>query len=273
VFPRINNAIAATLVYYNIKHISGAVGVLSGKVTPMKMIDENGKELPPFNEIVFLLHAQLEDEIQQIINLNYPHVRDMVLENLRDYIETPLIKSVQKDHITKLLLDFNAAEEERLLTKHPGGFSRGADPAFLPQYFVIVENALNNLKRIINKYLKMLDNGSFPTYHTPNYLPPNTQPVITDKQIPKKMGLKMTPDQLGIFFRLLLEEGLLVTSNKSEIFRFVSANFELENGEEILFTSFSNNFYKADETAKGWWSLRFRKWVDSVKKITSKNQS
>jgi len=271
VFPRINNAIGATLVYYDIRHIRSAVGVLSGKLTMMKTIDENGKALPPFDEIVFLLHAQLEDEIQQIISLNYPHVRDIVLENLRDFIETPPIKSVQKERITKLLLDFNAAEEERLLTIHPKGFSLGADPAFLPQYFEIVENALNNLKRIVNKYLRLSDAGKFPvTYQTPNYLPPNTQPVITDKHGTKKLGLKMTSHQLAVLLRLLSEEDMLVTSNKSEIFRFVSANFELENGEEIIATSFSNNFYKLDDTAKGWWSIRFRKWVDGVKKLTNK---
>jgi hypothetical protein len=243
-------------------------------MTKAKIVDENGKELPSWDEIVFLLHAQLEDEIQQIINLNYPHVRDMVLESLRDFIETPPIKSVQKERITKLLLEFNASEEERLLTKHPNGFSLAADPAFLPQYFVIVENALNNLKRIVNKYLRLHDAGKFPvTYQTPNYLPANTQPVISDKPGSKKLGFKMTRQEVAVLLRLFSEEDILVTANKSEIFRFVAANFELENGEEILATTFSNDFYTLDDKAKGEWSKRFRKWVDGVKKIENKKST
>lgn len=270
VFPRINNGLIVTLVYYDIKHISSAVGVLSGKFTPAKMLDENGKEFPPFDKIVFLLHAQLEEEILQIINLNYPHVRNIIFENLREFIETPKIKSVQKELITQLLLDFNASEEERILTKHPNGFSLGADPAFLPEYFIIVEKAINNLKRIINKYLNLNDTGKLPIYQPQSYLPQNVQPVISDKSETKKLGLKLTRQEIAVLLRLFSEEKILVTDNKSEIFRFVAANFELENREEILATTFSNDFYSLDDKSKGEWSMRFRKWVESVKKIENK---
>ena len=232
VFPRINNGLRVTLVYYEISHISSEVACLSGKLTRAKVIDEKGKELPPFDEIVFLLHAQLEDEIQQIINLNYPHVRNMVLENLREFIETPQIKSVQEEYITKLLLDFNASEEERILTKHPKGFSLAADPAFLPQYFIIVEKALNNLKRIINKYLNLYDTGNLPVYQPQSYLPQNVQPVIKDVDS-KKMVVDLSVPQLVALFSMLREMGIINEPVNTELARFIRANFSTKGSTDI----------------------------------------
>lgn len=82
----------------------------------------------------------------------------------------------------------------------------------------------------------------------------------------------MRRQEMAVLLRLFSEENILVTDNKSEIFRFVATNFELENGEEILATTFSNDFYTLDDKAKGEWSMRFRKWVDGVKKIENKKR-
>lgn len=259
VFPRINNGLRVTLVYYDIKHISSAVGVLSGKFNLAKMVDENGKELPPWDNIVFLLHAQLEDEIQQIINLNYPHVRNMILEDLREFIETPAIKSVQKDRITKLLLDFNASEEERILTKHPNGFSLGADPAFLPQYFIVVENALNNLKRIINKYLNLYDTGNLPIYQPISYLPPTTLPVIKDGSN-KKLSVKFSVPQLVCLFKAMREQGLINDESNADLTRFLSANFSTTQAETISEKSMANAFASTEKAAKDY-------WLDQIKQL------
>ncbi len=248
VFPRINNGLNATLVYYDLRHICNTVGVLSGKLTMAKVVDKNGKEIPPFDEIVFLLHAQLEEEIQQIINLNYPHVRNMVLENLREFINAPLIKSVQKEQITKLLVDFNASEEERLLTKHPNGFSLGADPDFLPDYFIIVEKALNNLKRIINKYLRLNDTGKLPVYQPESYLPQNVQAVIEDDSS-KKLNVNMTGQQLAFLFQLLDDGEALKYDDKKDMQKFLFENVEVKT-KLTGFKYFQNKFTDIDPAAK-----------------------
>ncbi len=248
VFPRINNGLRVTLVYYDIKHISRTVNVLSGRMQQAKLLDEKGKELPSWDEIVFLLHAQLEDEIQQIINLNYPHVRNIVFENLREFIETPQIKAVQKEHITKLLLDFNASEEERVSTKHPTGFSLGADPAFLPDYFIIVEKALNNLKRIINKYLRLNDTGKLPVYQPESYLPQNVPPVIEDDSS-KKLSLNMTGQQLAFLFQLLDDSKALKYDDKKDMQKFLFENVEVKT-KLTGFKYFQNKFTDIDKAAK-----------------------
>jgi hypothetical protein len=259
VFPRINNGLNATLIYYDIRHISSEVACLSGKMTKAKVVDDKGKELPAWDEIVFVLHGQLEDEIQQIINLNYPHVRDMVLESLRDFIQTPPIKEVQKERITKLLLDFNASEEERILTRHPNGFSLAADPEFLPQYFIIVEKALNNLKRIVNRYLRLSDAGKLPiTYQTPNYLPVNTQPVITDRQLTKKVASELNSNQLLYLFKALKECGIFHRSVKqSALSKLIANNFSSTNYEDLSAESLEKKWNTIDVNDIAFWNDKF----------------
>jgi hypothetical protein len=260
------------MVYYDIRHIRSAVGELSGKLTVAAMIDENGNKLPRFDEVVLMCHAQLDAEIDQIISINYPHVHASVLEKLRELIETPHFKSVHKEEITNKLLEFNKSEDERLLTTHPNGFSLGADPAFLPPYFAIVEKALDNFKRIVNRHLKLFDSGQLPKYQPPPFLEKVTT-VITDKINSPKLPIKMSAQQLATIFRVLHEEGMIATGNKSEIFRFAAENFELENGEAINVGSFSNNFYSPDEKSKAAWSIFFRKWVNAVKKLSTKKNA
>jgi hypothetical protein len=274
VFPRINNGLRVTLFYYDIKHISSAVGVLSGKFTQAKMLDENGKELPPWDEVVFLLHAQLEDEIKQIINLNYPHVRNMVLEDLREFIETPPIKSVQKERITKLLLDFNASEEERILTKHPNGFSLGADPAFLPQYFIIVENALNNLKRIINKYLKLYDTGQLPVYQPQSYLPPNVQSApslnLLEQANENRLKTNMSVEQLTMLFRLLKECKLIEVRSRheKEIHAFIAEHFDTigKEGEKASIRNIGRLWSSKEPDVLNYWIAKFKELSDKAEK-------
>jgi hypothetical protein len=238
------------MVYYDIRHIRSAIGELSGKLTIAAMIDENGKKLPRFDEVVLMWHAQLDDEITQIININYPHIHAMVLEDLRQLIDTPPFKSVQKDIITDKLLEFNKSEDARLLETGKG-FSLSADPSYLPQYFDKVEKALDNFKRVVNKHLKNLDSGNLPKYHQPPYLPA-VSPVITDRSTQKKLRVKMTGQQLALLFRLLDEVGALEYEQKKDMHQFLFDNIEVSS-KMSAFKYFTNKFSDIDMAAKKYW--------------------
>lgn len=273
VFPRINNGLRVTLIYYDIKHISNTINVLSGRMQQAKMVDQNGKELPSWDKIVFLLHAQLEDEIQQIINLNYPHVRNIVLENLREFIETPEIKSVNKDSITKSLLDFNASEEERLI-QYPKGFSIGADIAFLPDYFLIVEKAINNLKRIINKYIKLNDAGKLPVFQPQTYLPPNMQASsnlnLLGQVNDNRLQTNMSVEQLTMLFRLLKECKLIEVKprKEKEIHAFIAEHFDTvgKEGEKASVKNIGRLWSSKEPDILNYWIARFKELSDKAEK-------
>ncbi len=235
------------------------VACLSGKMTKAKVLDGNGKEIPQFDEIVFLLHTQLEEEIQQIISLNYQYVRNIVFENLREFIERPEIKSVDKKLITMLLLDFNASEDERLVKIHPRGFSLGADPSFLPQYFEIVEKALSNLKRIINKYLNLNDTGKLPVYEPQSYLPQNKQPVIKDAGN-KKLVMDLSVPQLVALFSMFREMKIINEPVNTELARFIKANFSTKGSTDISEKTLVNLLSSLDNAG-------IDHWLDELKKM------
>lgn len=267
VFPRINTAINATLLYYNINHISSEINHISGKIIRGQVLDYEGKTLPSWDDAILKLQAGMDKEILQIINLNYPHVHGIVLEKLRVIINNPPFDTVQKEQIENSLKEFNESEKARLIRQHGKGFSKEVDLSYLPQYYLKVEKALDNFKRIVNTYLKLYDAGKLPVaYPAPSYLQQDTPPVIKD--INTKLMIDISTSHLATLFRVLHEEGIIASQNKSEIFRFASENFELKSGEKISTGTFSNKFYTPDPKSQTYWSTFFRKWVDKVKKIS-----
>lgn len=241
VFPRINIAINATLLYYDVKHISSEVNSISGRIIRSKVLDENGKMFPTWDELILQSHANMKAEIQQIIDLNYPHVHASVLEELRDLISTPPFASVQKEHITKLLLDYNRSEDERLIQNGGKGFSLGADPAYLPQYFAKVEIALTSFKTIVKRFLRLYDADKLPVgYQYPSYLPQSIPPIIKEPSA-KKLEVNMTGQQLAILFQLLDDAGALKYDEKKEMQMFLYENVKVKSKMES-FKYFQNKF-------------------------------
>jgi len=267
-FPRINIAVNLTLLYYNKHQIRNGVGLLSGELHPVKYTF-NEIELPSWHDMVLKSHDALEDEIKQIISLNYPHVHSMVLEDLREVVSQDRIKSLDKVFITRIADEIN--EEGRLhLIKYPQGFSVGANKDFLPEYFAIVENALNNLKRIINKYLSLYDNDKLPKgFPLPSYIPISSLSVISAKEN-KRLKVNMTVDQLTMLFRLMKECKLIDVKpkNDKEIHAFISENFETTNreGVKISTANVARLWSSTDPVVLNYWIARFTEMSKKAEK-------
>ncbi|MFL9484204.1 hypothetical protein ACI6Q2_15595 [Chitinophagaceae bacterium LWZ2-11] len=248
-FPRINSAVNITLLYYTKSTIQSEVGLLSGELSPVKHIF-NEKELPSWNILVLNMHQSMEEEIQQIINLNYLHVRNIVFENLREILTDVRIKTVNKEWITSIADEINK-EGEAHLVKYPQGFAVMVNKEYLPAYFKIVDTAISNLKRIINKYLTLHDTGKLQeSYHLSPYLPPSTNQVI--KESNDKLELNITTEQLALLCRLLDETGVLKYKQKKEVFQFLLKHIKTKTDSSNL-KYFSNKFYDIEKAAHKFW--------------------
>ena len=229
-FPRINAAINLTLLYYNKHQIVNGVGILSGFMQPVKYVF-NDQELPSWDQLVLNSHIQMEDEIKQIINLNYPHVQSIVFEDLRERLSDIRIKSLNKQWITKIADENNKEELLRIATKHPNGFAVTINKDFLPSYFEIVENAISNFKRIINKYLHLYDTDKLPKGYTlPTYIPNSA--TIIGKENTAKLKVSITVEELTVLFRLL-KECKMIDANFQDIHTFIADNFTTDSTENI----------------------------------------
>jgi len=226
-FPRINSAINLTLLYYDKHQIVLGVGQYS-KSIQRAGITFQGKLLPHWDTLVLQSHQAMEEEIQQIISLNYPYVRDIVFENLREVLNDVRIRELNKDLIIKIADENNEAEHKRILD-YPKGFMVLIDKDFLQQYFALVENAISNLKRIINKYLKLYDAGKLPQQPFSQLLPANTTPIIKDSK-PQNTRIKVniSVEELTMLFRLLKEEKIIISRPRHdhEIHEFIVHHFE-----------------------------------------------
>lgn len=264
-FPRINAAINLTLLYYNKNQIVNGVGLLSGLFSPIKYTF-NDVELPSWDEMVLNSHAQMEEEIKQIISLNYPHVQSMVFENLREWLTDIRIKSLNKELIIKVADENNQSEQVRLATMHPNGFAVTINKDFLPAYFEIVENAISNLKRIINKYLKLYDSDKLPkAFPMPSYIPEVGKPVINDSNV--KLKWKVKVEELAFLFRILKDCGLIKSNYDKEIHTFIANNFETEGNAKISPKNVGRLWSTKDINVINFWT---RKLIDISNQIKRK---
>jgi len=249
-FPRINAAINITLLYYNKHQIVNGVGILSGFFSPVKHTF-NDVELPNWHQMVLNAHSQMEDEIKQIISLNYPYVQSIVFEDLRGVLNDYRIKTLQKEIIIKIADDQNAEELHRVATKHPNGFAVTVNKDFLPDYFKIVEYAISNLKRIINKYLSLYDNNKLPSsFPLPSYIPASNTPLVSDKI--NKLEMDITTEQLALLFRLFDEVGLLKYKQKKDMQKFLFDYIQTKT-DSSNFKYLINKFSDIDKAAKTFW--------------------
>jgi hypothetical protein len=258
-------AINITLLYYNKNQITSGVGLLSGEFAPVKYLF-NEVELPSWNVLVLNTQQRMEDEIQQIISLNYPHVQSIVFENLREVLSDIRIKSVNKDLITHIADEVNESERLRLL-KQPNGFAVSVNKDFLPKYFAVVENAISNLKRIINKYLNLYDTDKLPkSYQPPNYLPINTTPLVNDRE-EKRLKVNMTVEQLAFLFRILKDSGLVMGADK-EIARFIVDHFETtaRQGKKISADNLRKLFSTKNPDIVNFWIAHFKKMQEKTER-------
>lgn len=254
-FPRINAAINFTLLYYEKHQIVMGVGQYSKAIQRMGVLF-NGALLPTWDTMVLNSHQAMEEEIQQIINLNYPHVRDIVFENLREVLTDVRIKTLNKEWIIKIADENNEAENKRLL-EHPKGFAVLVNKDYLQHYFALVENAISNLKRIINKYLKLYDEGKLPQQQYNKLLPQNTSPIVRDDS--RILKVNMTVEKLAFLFRTLKDAGLIKGSDK-EIAKFIVDHFETtaRKGKKISAANLVKLFSTKDTDVITFWKARFK---------------
>ena len=247
-FPRINAAITFTLMYYEKPQIRMGVGRFSKELMEVKHTF-NDKELPRWDELVLKSHQSMEEEINQIINLNYPHVQSVVFENLREQLTDVRLKSLNKSIIVSVADENN--EEQRLhLIQYPKGFAVMVNKDYLPQYFEVVENAINNLKRIINKYLNLYDTDKLPkAYPLPDYVPATTKPFVEDKA---KLEMDVTAEQLALLYRLMDDVGVMKYKQKKDMQQFLFDNIQTKK-QSKNFKYFTNKFNEIDKAAKDYW--------------------
>lgn len=121
-FPLINIAINMTLMYYTKYEIVKGVGEIS-KFMQHAGVTFSGKLLPHWQDMVLNSHVQMEEEIQQIISLNYPYVRNIVFENLRHVLTDIRIKSLNVELITSIADENNKEETEQFESRNLQGFA------------------------------------------------------------------------------------------------------------------------------------------------------
>lgn len=263
-FPRINSAINLTLLYYDKHQIVLGVGQYS-KSIQRAGVTFQGKLLPHWDTLVLQSHQAMEEEIQQIISLNYPYVRDIVFENLREVLNDVRIKELNKQLIIKIADENNEAEQKRILD-YPKGFMVLIDKDYLQQYFKLVENAISNLKRIINKYLKLYDEGKLPQQPFNQYLPVNTSPIIKDESVLK---VNVTGAQLVALFKLLYDQNpsIFDVKNQSELQEFIVNHFKSNTtrNEKMNKKKTANNFSTPDaKDVKYWLPILKKMWDDAA---------
>ena len=229
-FPLINSAINLTLMYYDKQQIVIGVNEREGSMQRAGLM-LNGKNLPHWHNLVLNSHAQMEDEIKQIISLNYPYVQSIVFEDLRQVLTDVRIKSLNKELIIKIVDENNEAELLRFANQNQQGFAITINKDFLPEYFRIVDNAISNLKRIINKYLNLYDSNKLPSsYPLPNYVP-NSNATI-GKALDTKLKVSIKVEELTVLFRLL-KECKVIDSNFDQIHAFIAENFTTDSTNVI----------------------------------------
>ena len=237
-------------MYYEKPEIINGVGELS-KFMTRGGITFKGKLLPHWHDLVLNSHAQMEQEINDIINLNYPHVQAVAFENLREVINQPGIKAVDKERITLITVTNNKEELASFAARDYKGFAVTINEDFLPAYFEIVDNAISNFKRIVNKYLNLYDTNKLPAaYPQPTYLPINNAPAIKD--MIAKLELDITTEQLALLFRLLDEVGVLKYKQKIDMQKFLFDNIKTKT-ESKNFKYLTNKFSNIDNAAKTYW--------------------
>lgn len=260
-FPRINAAINLTLLYYNKHQIANGVGILSKFFQPVKYTF-NDKELPSWHQMVLNSHEQMEQEINDIINLNYPHVRAIVFENLRERLTDVRIKSLNKEWIIRISDENNETEIASLAARNNRGFAVTINKDFLPDYFEIVENALSNFRRIVNKYLNLYDAGKLPSaYPMPDYIPV-TPPVLSNED--DKLETTITGEQLALLFKLLDEVGVFKYKQKIDMQKFVFNNIKPKT-ESKNFKYFINKFSDPEKAAKDYWIDKLPEMLKFIK--------
>lgn len=259
-FPRIKFAVTMTLLYYEKTQILTGVGQFSKDITRAG-ITFNGQLMPRWDVLVLDSHQGMEEEIKQIISLNYPHVHSIVFEDLREVLQDIRLKSLNK----QIILDFadkNNEEQRQHLLKYPQGFAVMVNKDFLPQYFEVVENAINNLKRIINKYLKLYDANKLPKgYPLPDYVPiQDKQFFIENDHTISKIKISISYPQLAALFSAFRELGIISEKGNTELARQIAVAFSTKGTADINVKKLAEQIAKPDAKA-------LDHWLDQLKEI------
>ena len=190
----------------------------------------NEKELELFQKEI----DKKDEEFKQHPNYKMEHLEEYEVDTFYSYSLIPTYMDIPTGKKTEIYYKFYSVTEK----------AQVIDTAYLPNYFVVVKQVLEDFKRIVNKYVTRYNEGKIVSisqivieknnllgYNKPKLLEPK-------KEKHRKIKVNLTIPQLAYLFKLLHRLNIISVDEFKEIHEFIANNFEVQSKKkgEIIST-------------------------------------